>query len=247
MIAWRYAALSDVGLLRDHNEDAAFAGQRLLAVADGMGGHAAGEVASAAVIAALQQLDELGMDAGDPEEALREAVEEANVNLRDMVAADSELHGMGTTVTALLNDGAYAWLAHVGDSRAYLLRAGELQQITRDHTYVQQLVDEGRIAPEEASTHPQRNFITRALDGRTGMEMDLQRLDLQPGDRVLLCSDGLSGVVSDTSLGEVLAGTTPEVAVQRLVDLALRGGGPDNITCIVADVLDGGPDPAGAA
>ena len=244
MIAWRYAALSDVGLLRDHNEDAAFAGLRLLAVADGMGGHAAGEVASAAVIAALQQLDELGMDAGDPEEALREAVHEANTNLRDMVAADSELHGMGTTVTALLNDGSYAWLAHVGDSRAYLLRDGELAQLTRDHTFVQQLVDEGRIAPEEASSHPQRNYITRALDGRTGMEVDLQRLDLRPGDRVLLCSDGLSGVVSDASLAEVLTGSTLDDAVRRLVELALRGGGPDNITCIVADVVDGA---AGAA
>jgi serine/threonine protein phosphatase PrpC len=247
MIAWRYAALSDVGLLREGNEDAAFAGRRLLAVADGMGGHAAGEVASAAVIAALEQLDELGVNAGDPQVALREAVHDANVHLRDMVAAESDLQGMGTTVTAVLTDGDYTWLAHVGDSRAYLLRGGVLTQLTRDHTFVQQLVDEGRIRKEDASTHPQRNFITRALDGREGIDIDLDRLDLQPGDRLLLCSDGLSGVVSDESMAEVLTGTTPEEAVQRLIDLALRGGGPDNITCIVADALDGQPEQGDAA
>jgi protein phosphatase len=239
MIAWRYATLSNVGLLRDGNEDAAFAGRHLLAVADGMGGHAAGEVAAAAVIAALEQLDELGVNAGDPREALRDAFSEANRSLRDMVAADSELQGMGTTATAVLSDGAYGWLAHIGDSRAYLLRDGTLRQLTRDHTFVQQLVDEGRITAEAASTHPQRNVITRALDGREQVEADVERLDLAPGDRLLLCSDGLSGVVSDESIAEVLDGSTPDEAVQRLVDLALRGGGPDNITCIVADAVVG--------
>ncbi len=237
-LSWRYAAASDVGLLREGNEDSAFAGNHLLAVADGMGGHAAGEVASAAVIAALEQLDELGVNAGDPQEALRDAVEEANATLRDMVAADSELQGMGTTVTAVLNDGTYTWLAHVGDSRAYLLRDGALRQITRDHTFVQQLVDEGRIAPEDASTHPQRNLITRALDGRESFELDLERLDLLPGDRLLLCSDGLSGIVSDESIQEVLRESDPDTAVHRLIDLALRGGGHDNITCIVADAVE---------
>jgi protein phosphatase len=241
MIAWRYAAATDVGLLRDGNEDAAFAGTRLLAVADGMGGHAAGEVASAAVIAALEQLDELGVNAGDPQHALREAVEEANVVLRDMVAADSELQGMGTTVTAVLTDGEYAWLAHVGDSRAYLLREGTLQQLTRDHTFVQQLVDEGRITAQAAMSHPQRNYITRALDGREGIELDLERLDLLPGDRLLLCSDGLSGVVTDETIATVLDGSTPDQAVHQLVDLALRAGGPDNVTCIVADAVDATP------
>lgn len=241
MIAWRYAAATDVGLLREGNEDAAFAGKRLLAVADGMGGHAAGEVASAAVIAALEQLDDLGVNAGDPREALQEAVQEANVVLRDMVDADHELHGMGTTVTAVLADGAYAWLAHVGDSRAYLLRDGELRQLTHDHTFVQQLVDEGRITAQDAQSHPQRNYITRALDGREGMELDLERLDVRPGDRLLLCSDGLSGVVSNASIKEVLDDATPDEAVARLVDLALRAGGPDNVTCIVADAIDATP------
>ena len=246
-LSWRYAAASDVGLMREGNEDSAFAGTHLLAVADGMGGHAAGEVASAAVIAALEQLDELGVNAGDPQEALRDAVEEANTTLREMVAADSELQGMGTTVTAVLNDGTYVWLAHVGDSRAYLLRDGSLRQVTRDHTFVQQLVDEGRIAPEDVSTHPQRNLITRALDGREPVDLDLERLDLAPGDRLLLCSDGLSGIVSDDSLQDVLRGNDdPDTAVHQLIDLALRGGGHDNITCIVADAVEDVAAPEGA-
>jgi serine/threonine protein phosphatase PrpC len=242
-LSWRYAVASDVGLLREGNEDSAFAGRRLLAVADGMGGHAAGEVASAAAIAALEPLDETGAD--DPEVALRDAMTGANRTLREMVAADHDLDGMGTTCTAVLVDHEYAWLAHVGDSRAYLFREGVLQQITRDHTFVQQLVDEGRIRPEDASTHPQRNLITRVLDGRDEMQLDFDRLDLVPGDRLLLCSDGLSAVVTDASLSEVLTTPTPDDAVRRLVDLALRGGAPDNVTCIVADLVDG--DPAATA
>jgi protein phosphatase len=246
-LSWRYAALSDVGLLREGNEDAAFAGRRLLAVADGMGGHAAGEVASAAAIAALEQLDELGVDAGDPQEALQDAVQEANKHLREMVAADNELQGMGTTVTAVLTDGDYTWLAHIGDSRAYLLRDGALRQLTRDHTFVQQLVDEGRLAPGDVSTHPQRNVITRALDGRADVELDLDRLDLHDGDRLLLCSDGLSAVVSDDSIADVLGSAQdPDEAVRRLVDLALRGGAPDNVTCIVADPVQANGAPSAA-
>jgi protein phosphatase len=242
-LSWRYAVASDVGLLREGNEDSAYAGRRLLAVADGMGGHAAGEVASAAAIAALEPLDETGAD--DPEVALRDAMSGANRTLREMVAADHDLDGMGTTCTAVLVDDEYAWLAHIGDSRAYLFREGTLQQITRDHTFVQQLVDEGRIRPEEASTHPQRNLITRVLDGRDEMQLDFDRLDLVPGDRLLLCSDGLSAVVTDASLSEVLTTPVPDEAVRRLVDLALRGGAPDNVTCIVADLVDG--DPAATA
>lgn len=249
-LSWRYAVASDVGKLRDGNEDAAFAGPHLLAVADGMGGHAAGEVASAAVIAALERLD--GSTDEDPEHALRDAVAEANATLRDMVAADADLQGMGTTVTAVLADGDQAWLAHVGDSRAYRLRDGALEQLTHDHTYVQQLVDQGRIAAGDASTHPQRNVITRALDGRANAEVDLARLDVRPGDRLLLCSDGLSAVVRDETIATVLTEQAgPDEAVQQLVDLALRAGGPDNITCIVADPVDAPADPepvvAGAA
>ncbi len=233
-LTWRFAAHSDVGLLRDGNEDSAYAGNRLLAVADGMGGHAAGEVASAAAIAALEPLDH-GTDE-TAAEALRTAVRSANASLRDMVAADAELQGMGTTVTAVYADDGGSWLAHIGDSRAYLLHDGELRQLTRDHTFVQQLVDEGRIQADEASSHPQRALLTRALDGREPVDLDLLELDFQPGDRLLLCTDGLSGVVSDASIREVLATEPdPEHAARRLVELALRGGGPDNVTCIVAD------------
>ena len=236
-LVWRFAAASDVGLLREGNEDSAYAGPRLLAVADGMGGHAAGEVASAAAIAALQGLD--ASVNGDTERRLRRAVEAANETLKAMVAADSELSGMGTTVTAAVADGERFLLGHIGDSRAYLLRDGDLEQLTHDHTFVQQLVDEGRIAAADAAHHPHRSVITRALDGRERVDLDVTSYDVHPGDRLLLCSDGLSGVVRDETLREVLAGGEPEDAVQRLVDLALRGGGPDNITVIVADpVLD---------
>ena len=237
-LAWRHAVASDRGLLRDINEDSAFAGTRLVAVADGMGGHAAGEVASAAAIAAIAQLDELGIDAGDPAEALRDAVLEANTNLRLMVGGDSDLQGMGTTLTALVADGDHLVLAHIGDSRAYRLRNGELTQLTTDHTLVQQLVEQGRLAPEDVHTHPQRSLITRAVDGREGVEPDMEVLEVEAGDRYLLCTDGLSGVVSDETLGAVLGDGDLEAVAERLVDLTLRAGAPDNVTCVVADVVE---------
>ncbi|MHB2022941.1 MAG: PP2C family protein-serine/threonine phosphatase [Mycobacteriales bacterium] len=233
----RFAARSDVGLLRSGNEDAAYAGPRLLAVADGMGGHAAGEVASAEAIAALVPLDEEPPGA-DVITSLRDSVEEANQRLRAMVAAQPELEGMGTTLTALLWAGRRLGLVHIGDSRCYLLRDGALTQITHDHTLVQSLVDEGRISPEEANYHPQRSLITRALDGRGEVELDLSVRESRLGDRYLLCTDGLSGVVSEETMLEALREADPGRACERLVDLALRGGGPDNVTCIVADVVD---------
>lgn len=233
----RYAARSDVGLLREINEDSAYAGPRLLAVADGMGGHAAGEVASAVAISSLAALDtEARIE--DPAALLRSAVFDANNQLRAMVAADSELEGMGTTVTALLVDRTQLALVHIGDSRAYLLRDGALTQVTTDHTLVQRLVDEGRITAEEAGVHPQRSLVTRALDGREGLELDMSLRDLVRGDRYLLCSDGLSGVVSDPTIGEALAIPGLHAAVDRLVELALRGGAPDNVTCVVADIVE---------
>ena len=163
----------------------------------------------------------------------------ANTHLRDMVSGDPELAGMGTTVTALLRAGGRFGLVHVGDSRGYLLRDGKLQQITQDHTFVQSLLDEGRITAEEADHHPQRNVITNALDGREDIELDLSVRETRPGDRYLLCSDGLSGVVSEETLRDTLAEeASTDVAVERLVELALKGGGPDNITAIVADVVE---------
>ena len=241
----RYAARSETGLIREGNEDSAYAGPYLLAVADGMGGHAGGGTASAAVITALARLDGPAPSRRLPE-TLAAATASANARLRDLSAADPALAGMGTTLTAMLWSGTRAALCHIGDSRAYLLRAGALRQITHDHSLVQSLVDEGVITPGEAAAHPQRSLILRVLDGTPGAEPDLLTGEARPGDRYLLCSDGLSGVVSDQALHTVLATFPgPGAAAARLTELANRAGGPDNITCIVADLADGeaGPPP----
>lgn len=238
-LALQFAARSHTGLLREGNEDSVYAGPRILAVADGMGGHAAGEVASAVAIAAIAHLDE--DDPGsDLLDTLRTSAVSANDHLRDMVAGDPGLDGMGTTLTAFLFAGTRLGMLHIGDSRAYLLRDGVLTQITHDHTLVQTLVDEGRISEEEASTHPQRSLITRALDGRQGIEPDLSVREVRPGDRYLLCTDGLTGPVGRLeTLQEALQIADPQEACDRLVQLALRGGGPDNVTVIVADAVEG--------
>jgi PPM family protein phosphatase len=234
----RYAVRSDVGLLREGNEDSAYAGPRLLAVADGMGGHAAGEVASALTIAAMAELESEQPDA-DMLAALSSAVATANTRLQEMIAANPAVEGMGTTLTALLWSDGHAAVCHIGDSRGYLLRDGELYQITHDHTLVQSLVDEGRISVDDVSTHPQRSLLLRALDGRSVAEPDLSVHEGQVGDRYLLCSDGLSGVVSDETLRDTLDAIDDlDMVTRQLIELALRGGGPDNITCIVADVVD---------
>jgi serine/threonine protein phosphatase PrpC len=237
-LALRYAIRSDVGLLREGNEDSAYAGPHLLAVADGMGGHAAGEVASAATITTIAPLDarHLGPDLVG---ALADAVATANLRLQELIISDPAIEGMGTTLTALLWSDGYAALCHIGDSRAYRLRNGQFLQITHDHTLVQSLVDEGKITEDDVATHPHRSLLLRALDGRTLAEPDLMPLDTLPGDRYLLCSDGLSGVVTEQTLYQTLSSVRdPDKAALRLVELAIRGGGPDNITCIVADVLD---------
>ena len=237
-LALRYAARSDTGLIRAINEDSGYAGPRLLVIADGVGGHAAGEVASSVAVASMAALDE-DSPGGDLLERLSAAVTNANRHLRDMVHGDPDLKGMGTTLTALLRAGSRLGLVHVGDSRAYLLRGDTLQQLTHDHTFVQTLVDEGRITAEEADHHPQRNLITNSLDGREDIELDLSVRETKPGDRYLLCSDGLSGVVSEDTLRDTLLDEADtDVVVERLVDLALKGGGPDNITAIVADVVE---------
>ncbi len=243
-LALRYAVRSDVGLLREGNEDSAYAGPRLLAIADGMGGHAAGEVASAVAISALAGLDH-DMPGGDLLDSLAAAVAAANATLHEMSAADPAVEGMGTTLTAMLWQDARVALCHIGDSRAYLLRDGDFYQITRDHTLVQSLVDDGRLTPEAAATHPQRSLLLRALDGRTEAEPDLSIREVRVGDRYLLCSDGLSDVVTEQTLHKTLVTiTSPDDAVIQLIELAIRSGGPDNITCIVADVIDTAADPA---
>ncbi|HEX9064063.1 MAG TPA: protein phosphatase 2C domain-containing protein [Streptosporangiaceae bacterium] len=238
-LALRYAVRSDVGLLREGNEDSAYAGPHLLAVADGMGGYEAGEVASAAVISTVAPLDRRAMPESELIDALAGAVTTAKQALRRIVDADPAVGSMGTTLTAMLWSGESAAICHIGDSRAYLVRDGDLYQITHDHTFVQALIDQGRIRPEEASTHPQRSLLLRALDGRTDADPDLAMLTAELGDRYLICSDGLPVAVSDDAILQSLVSVAdPAEAVVGLIDLAIKGGAPDNVTCIVADVID---------
>jgi len=232
----KYAVRSDRGLVRGNNEDSVYAGPRLLAIADGMGGHAAGEVASKIVIGTLESLDE-DRPIADLIGALRDTVADATAALAHAVEENPALEGMGTTLTAIRFAGSRIALVHVGDSRAYLLRGGQLSQITHDDTYVQSLVDSGKLTADEASHHPRKSVILRALNG-TEVDPDISIREARKGDRYLLCSDGLSDVVTATTLLEALDGGTPQGCADRLVELALRGGGPDNVTCIVADVVD---------
>lgn len=237
-LALRYTVRSDVGLLREGNEDSAYAGPHLLAIADGMGGHAAGEVASAVAIATLAPLD-ADTSGIDMLQALADAIADANAELRQITLTDPATEGMGTTLTALLWSGDEFALCHIGDSRAYLLRDGVFHRITHDHTLVQSLVDEGRLTPEAAASHPQRSLVMRALQSSVPAEPDLAMLKAKVGDRYLLCSDGLSDVVSDDTVHKTLIQLADlEEAVGQLIDLAIRSGGPDNITCVLADVID---------
>ena len=233
-LAIRYAARTDIGRVRETNQDSAYAGSHLLAVADGWG--SGGARASAAVIDALRPLDD-ALPAGDLINALERAVEQASATVGDLPDT-GEGHGRaGTTVTAMLWSGSQLALVHIGDCRAYLLRDGELFQITHDHTVVQSLLDEGRITPEEAASHPQRSLLLRAIDG-TAVELDTLLHDARAGDRYLLCSDGLTGVVSTGMILDTLRGTgDPDQAAARLVEAANAGGGPDNVSCVVADIV----------
>lgn len=235
-LSLRFAARSDRGLLRSNNQDSVYAGPRLLAIADGVGGNVAGEVASKIVIAAMEPLDHDASN-GDLLKALEDATHSGTMHLRESIEAEPDLEGMGTTLTALLFAGNRVGLCHIGDSRGYLLRESALSQITHDHSFVQTLVDEGRITQEEAHSHPQRSLILRALNG-TDQKPDLSVREVRAGDRYLLCSDGLSDVVTSETIHEALLVADTEECADRLIELALRGGGPDNVTVIVADVVD---------
>jgi len=238
-IALTYAARSDVGLVRQENQDSGYAGPHLLVVADGMGGHAAGDVASSIAIGEMVGLDGDSHGADDALDRLAEALRRANSALQEAMRREPELAGMGTTVTALLRTGNKIAVAHIGDSRAYLLRDGQLTQITHDHSFVQSLIDDGRITEEEADGHPQRSLVTRVLTGQQDDEPDLAMREARVGDRYLLCSDGLSGFVARDTIAEVLEQALPAGATaDRLVGLAMRAGAPDNVTCIVGDVID---------
>jgi PPM family protein phosphatase len=233
----RYAGATDPGPVRPNNEDAYCAAPRLLAVADGVGGHAAGEVASATIIDALAPLGdcEPGYDLVG---RLHEAVVAGNAAIAERAAADPRLQGMSTTLTAILFGDSRYCLLNIGDSRTYLLRDGELKQLTRDDSYVQLLVDEGHITKEAAGSHPQRNLVLQALTGEQVMEPAMTVHDARAGDRFMLCSDGLTDVVDHGTLAAALSEGEPEESVQRLIELALAGRTRDNVTAIVADVIE---------
>ena len=238
-IALRYAARSDIGLgTKTRNEDSAYASSDLLVLADGMGGHAAGDVASSLVLGELVQLDGENHGADDVLDQLGAAVRSANLFLQNSMSDSPELDGMGTTLIAMLFTGNKLALANIGDSRAYLLRDGTLTQITRDHSYVQSLLDEGRITPAEAEHHPQRSLVTRVLTGRADDVPDLSLRVARPGDRYLLCSDGLSDFVAADIIEEIVSGKgAPGEIADRLIQVALKASARDNVTCVVADVI----------
>ncbi|WP_051425501.1 PP2C family protein-serine/threonine phosphatase [Jiangella gansuensis] len=235
----RYVARSDVGLLREGNEDSGYAGPYLLAVADGMGGHAAGEVASKAAIDELGHADHPpSHDDASPIDTLSAAVVAANERINELALADPARAGMGTTSTSLLWDGNQLALGHIGDSRAYLLRDGVLTQITRDHTFVQSLVDDGRITAEDAREHPARSVVTKVLQGQWPIQPDFSLIDVHAGDRFLICSDGLSDVVGNAEIQQAL--TQPDSiadAADRLIALALDSGAPDNVTVVLGEFV----------
>jgi serine/threonine protein phosphatase PrpC len=236
-----FAAATDVGRMRTNNEDSYLSSQPVAAVADGMGGHSAGEVASAIAIEELTALRDRGPWENETAatDDLKQAILRANRRIREMAAGDRRLNGMGTTLVALLEDGDMVHVANVGDSRGYLLRQGELSQVTVDHSLVQELVDDGRLSPEDAERHPQRSVITRALGIDPEVEFDLFTYKLQVGDRLLLCSDGLSDVVEPAQIRKVLLRVpSAQRAARELVTVANAHGGPDNITVIVVDAVD---------
>ena len=242
----RYTAVTDVGRYRKENQDSGYASERLLVVADGVGGAAYGDVASATAVELIRRVDPgdsrapgAVASAGSEEmlTALAGAVHRVHDRLAEMVEADAELEGTSTTVTAALFDGHAFGFVHVGDSRAYHWRRGDLRQLTKDHTFVQTLVDEGRISEAESRVHPNRNIILRAVDGVHDTDPDLFRVGAEPGDRVLLCSDGCSGAVPDDRIAELLGAGSVDAAAVALVQAALDGGTTDNVTVVVAEVV----------
>lgn len=246
MLRFSGSGVTDVGLVRDHNEDSAFLGPYVALVADGVGGAAAGEVASATaayVVAAVARQ----RHGDDPASVLSDGIQLANESLTEGVEADLQRSGMATTMTAVVTDGSRVVMAHIGDSRGYLFRDERLMRVSSDHTYVQQLVDAGQLDPDAVRRHPWRNVVLRSLHGKgadSQEHADLVELGLLPGDRMLLCSDGLTDLVSEDRIAEVLHLADPQSAAARLVHDALEAGGTDNVTCLVFDLVDG-PEVAG--
>ena len=230
-----YAAISDVGRVRKDNQDSGYVGPWMLAVCDGVGGAARGDIASATAIQQLRRLDEQPSD--DLLGAVAGALHRAHDRIGELVDEDPALNGTSTTATVALFDGARIGMGHVGDSRAYLFRGNAISQLTTDHTFVQTLIDEGRISEEEARVHPHRNLILKALDGVHEAEPDLFHVDLELGDRLLICSDGATAALDDRRLADILSTGSPDYAATELVRASLDGGSSDNVTCLVADVV----------
>ena len=236
----RSAAVSHVGKVRANNQDSGYAGRYLFLVADGMGGHAGGDVASAIATKRIIETDREYASPHDAEFAIKSALLAANSLLAETVFEHSELTGMGTTVSGILRVDDKVAIAHIGDSRIYLYRGGHLEQVTADHTFVQRLVDSGRITPEEAAVHPRRSVLMRVLgDVDASPEIDTAVMDTAPGDRWLLCSDGLSSYVSEDKISAILESVpSAKEAADRLVRESLDQGAPDNVTVVVVDVDD---------
>ena len=244
-ISLRFAARSDVGLVRQSNQDSGYAGPHLCILCDGMGGPAGGDIASAVAVEHLMPLDADSHQAGELLGLMREAVQAAHGELVSLSSQDPELAGLGTTCISVMRSGNKLAMVHVGDSRAYMLRDGTLTQVTTDHTFVEYLVETGRLTRDQARQHPQRSVLLRVLgDAEGDVQLDESIREAVPGDRWLLCSDGLSGPVTAETIGEVLASVSdPGQAADQLVDLALRAGGPDNVTAVVFDVVQDDPEP----
>src|SRR6478735_11752551 len=246
----RYAARSDVGRVRSKNDDSAYVGRHLAVVADGMGGHAGGDVASAATVLDMIHLDRDDYDgaAGEADTVLADEIQTANSLLSELVHMNPKLAGMGTTVTALLLAGGKLHFAHIGDSRAYRLRNGTFEQVSVDHTFVQRLIDEGRLRPEEAETHPHKNVLMRVLgDVDASPELDLDTMDVQPGERWLLCSDGLNYVAGHVVERTVRETKDLDECAELLIELTLEAGAPDNVTVVMVEIVEETPDDVSTA
>ncbi|CAB4733638.1 MAG: SpoIIE family protein phosphatase [Actinobacteria bacterium] len=229
-MAFKVFALSDLGLQREGNEDSGLVSSNLIAVADGMGGHAGGEVASTIAITALARID-------DKEDSLLTITKEIDLAIQNRTNTQPELAGMGTTLTALHIDNGSVELLHVGDTRCYAFTGGKLNQLSHDHTVMQELIDQGRITPEEAVSHPQRSLLTHALMGDSGFEPVIQLYPIKLGDQFLLCSDGLTSVLSDFEITKILKKYSGQELVDNLVAETKAKGAPDNVTVIWAEIV----------
>jgi serine/threonine protein phosphatase PrpC len=235
----RYVTHSEIGPIRKNNQDSGYASPHLLVVADGMGGAAAGDLASAVAIDTMRKIE--APTAGQEMlEVLAGAIHQANDKIAELVESDLSLEGMGTTITGAMFDGAQLGLAHIGDSRAYLLRDGHLERLTHDHTWVQSLVDDGKISENEAASHPHRSLLLKVLNGQPTNDPDLAVVPVIAGDRLMFCSDGVCGLIDDDVIEAALQLPDLDDAAECLVVEALHQGGIDNITVIVADVVESG-------